>query len=134
MSLDPVSAVLDIGGKLIDRMWPDPVKAAEAKLALVTLQQKGELDVIISQLKINEAEATNPSVFVSGWRPFIGWVCGISLVYAFLGVPILSWISANYHLTNPPTLDMGTLFTILGGMLGLGGLRTIEKVNGVDRK
>lgn len=134
MSLDPVTAVLDIGGKLIDRIWPDPIKAAEAKLALVTMQQKGELDVIISQLKVNEAEATNPSVFVSGWRPFIGWVCGISLVYAFLGVPILSWISANYHLTNPPTLDMGTLFTILGGMLGLGGLRTIEKVNGVDRK
>ena len=134
MSLDPVSAVLDIGGKLIDRLWPDPIKAAEAKLALITLQQKGELDVIIGQLKINDTEAANPSVFVSGWRPFIGWVCGISLVYAFLGVPLLTWLSVNLHYTVPPSLDMGTLFTILGGMLGLGGLRTMEKINGVERK
>ena len=134
MSLDPVTAVLDIGGKLIDRMWPDPIKAAEAKLALVTMQQKGDLDAIMGQLKVNEVEAANPSVFVSGWRPFIGWTCGVALVYSFLGVPILSWISLNFGISTPPNLDMGTLITLLCGMLGLSGLRTAEKINNVDRK
>lgn len=134
MSLDPVTALLDIGGKLIDRIWPDPTQAANAKFELFKLQQSGELQQIAGQLEINKAEATNPSVFVSGWRPFVGWVCGFGLVYSFIGQPILAWASVNFNFTIPPTLDLGTLLTILGGMLGLGGLRTVEKVNGVARK
>lgn len=134
MAFDPITAVLGLGGQLIDRLWPDPTKAAEAKLALITLQQKGELDGIIGQLDINKEEAKNPSIFVSGWRPFIGWVCGIALVYSFLGQPLLAWLSINFHFTAPPSLDMGTLITLLGGMLGLSGLRTAEKINGVASK
>lgn len=134
MSLDPVTALLDIGGKLIDRIWPDPTQAANAKFELFKLQQSGELQQIAGQLKINEAEASNPSVFVSGWRPFVGWVCGFGLVYSFIGQPLLAWASINFSFAIPPSLDLGTLLTILGGMLGLGSLRTFEKVNGVDRK
>ncbi len=134
MALDPVTALLDIGGKVIDRIWPDPTQAANAKFELFKLQQSGELQQIAGQLEINKAEATNPSVFVSGWRPFVGWICGFGLLYSFIGQPVLVWISLNWQIVSPPTLDMGTLITILGGMLGLGGLRTIEKVNGVDRK
>ena len=134
MSLDPVTALLDIGGKVIDRIWPDPTQAANAKFELFKLQQSGELAAIAGQLKINEVEAANPNVFVSGWRPFIGWVCGGGLVYAFIGQPLLSWASLVFHFSIPPTLDVSTLLTVLGGMLGLGSLRTIEKINGVDRK
>jgi hypothetical protein len=134
MSLDPVTALLDIGGKLIDRMWPDPVQAANAKFELFKLQQSGELALMGGQLEINKAEAANPSVFVSGWRPFVGWVCGFGLVYAFIGDPILSWASNIYDFPVPPSLDLGTLLTVLGGLLGLGGLRTYEKVNGVAAK
>jgi len=134
MSLDPVTALLDIGGKVIDRIWPDPTQAANAKFELFKLQQSGELAQIAGQLKINEVEAANPNVFVSGWRPFIGWVCGGGLVYAFIGQPLLAWASGVYHFTIPPTLDVGTLLTVLGGMLGLGGLRTYEKVSGVASK
>jgi len=72
MSLDPVTALLDIGGKVIDRLWPDPTQAANAKLELFKLQQSGELAQIAGQLEINKVEAANPSVFVSGWRPFVG--------------------------------------------------------------
>jgi hypothetical protein len=134
MSLDPVTALLDIGGKVIDRIWPDATQAANAKFELFKLQQSGELAQIAGQLEINKVEAANPSIFVSGWRPFVGWVCGFGLVYSFLGQPLLTWVANINHYGVPPALDISTLLTVLGGMLGLGGLRTIEKLNGVDRK
>jgi len=134
MSLDPVTALLDIGGKVIDRIWPDPTQAANAKFELFKLQQSGELSQIAGQLKINEVEAANPNIFVSGWRPFIGWVCGSGLVYAFIGQPLLSWASSIYNFAIPPTLDVSTLLSVLGGLLGLGSMRTIEKLNGVASK
>lgn len=134
MSFDPVSAVLDIGGKLIDRMWPDPVKAAEAKLALVTLQQKGELDEIMGQLEINKIEAANPSIFVSGWRPFVGWVSALGLAMQFLVLPLVTWTALIFGTTLVlPPLDLGFLVTMLGGILGLGGLRSYEKIKDVAR-
>jgi hypothetical protein len=129
MSLDPLSAALDIGGKLIDRLWPDPTIANAAKLELLKLQQTGELSLITGQLEINKAEATNQSVFVSGWRPFIGWICGTGLGYQFLVYPIL--VAYQPKIVQ---LDMGTLITLLGGLLGLGTMRTVEKLNGVASK
>lgn len=134
MSLDPVTAILDVSGKIIERIWPDPAQAASAKFELFKLQQSGELSAIAGQLAINQAEATNPSLFVSGWRPFVGWVCGFGLVYSFIGQPLLSWASATWAFAIPPTLDVSTLVTVLGGMLGLSGLRTFEKLNGVAAK
>jgi len=135
MALDPLSALLDIGGKVIDRVWPDPEKAAAAKLELFKMQQSGELAVIAGQLDINKAEASNPSVFVSGARPFILWICGFGLGMQFLVLPIAQWtlVLMGKNVILPP-LDVGTLLTLLGGLLGLGGLRTIEKLNGVAAK
>lgn len=128
-------AVLGIGEKLIDRLWPDPAKAAEAKLELFKLEQSGELAQIMGQLEINKAEAANASVFVSGWRPFIGWVCGAALVYQYLIRPIVSWgvLAAGHPLPAMPGLD-DNLWELLLGMLGLGGLRTLEKVKNVASK
>ena len=126
--MDPISAALDIGGKLIDRLWPDPVQANAAKLELLKLQQSGELAQITGQLEINKVEAANPNVFVSGWRPFIGWICGVGLCYQFLIYPILI-----AYVPKIQQLDMGTLITLLGGLLGLGTMRTVEKLNGVTK-
>jgi len=134
MSFDPISAALDIGGKLIDRLWPNPAEAEKAKYELFKLQQSGELQLAIGQLEINKEEAKSGSLFVSGWRPFVGWTCGFGLVYSFLGQPLLSWASSIYGFNIPPTLDLGTLLTVLGGLLGLGSLRTVEKINGVANK
>jgi len=141
MSLDPISAVLDIGGKLIDRLWPDPVQAATAKLEMFKAQQAGEFkaqeqifELAKGQIDVNKVEASSTSNFVSGWRPFIGWVCGFGLVYSFIGQPLLAWGSLIWNFALPPTLDLGTLLTILGGMLGLGSLRTVEKINKVANK
>lgn len=133
MALDPVSALLDIGGKVIDRIWPDPTAAAAAKLELFKLQQTGELQQIAGQLEINKAEASSGSLFIGGWRPFVGWVCGSALVYTYLLYPLLLWAGALWFPTiKPPVLgNDGMLYELLLGMLGLGGLRTIEKVKGV---
>ena len=129
MALDPVSALLDIGGKVMDRLWPDPVQAAAAKMELFKMQQSGELAQMAGQLDINKAEAANPSVFVSGWRPFIGWVCGSGFAIQFVIGPIAEWGSAVYgHPVKFPQMDTGTMMPLLLGMLGLGGLRTAEKL------
>ena len=134
MALDPATAILEIGGKVFDRLFPDKAKAEAAKFELFKLQQSGELATIAGQLEINKVEAANPSLFVSGWRPFVGWICGFGLLYSFIGQPLLSWASVNFDFAIPPVLDLGTLLTVLGGMLGLGGLRTFEKISWVDRK
>lgn len=133
MALDPVTALLDIGGKVIDRIWPDPTAAAAAKLELFKLQQTGELAQIAGQLEINKVEAASSSIFVAGWRPFIGWVCGTALAYAYIGYPFLVWIASIVRPEfKPPALGLdGMLFELLLGMLGLGGLRTFEKIKGV---
>lgn len=140
MAIDPVTAVLDIGGKLIDRLWPDPTQAAQAKLELYKAQQAGVFkeqeqifELAKGQIDVNKVEASNSSFFVAGWRPAVGWTCVAGLGYSFFGLPILSWASTIWHIPIPPELDMGTLITLLGGMLGLGGLRTAEKMKGVAR-
>jgi hypothetical protein len=135
MSLDPISALLDVGSKVIDRVWPDPAQAASAKLELMKLQQSGELAQIAGQMDINKVEAANPSVFVSGWRPGIGWVCGAGFAVQFVVGPLAEWGSALYgHPVKFPQMDTGTMMPLLLGMLGLGGMRTAEKIQGVAAK
>jgi hypothetical protein len=135
MALDPISALLDVGSKVIDRVWPDPAQAASAKLELMKLQQSGELAQIAGQMDINKVEAANPSVFVSGWRPGIGWVCGAGFAVQFVVGPLAEWGSALYgHPVKFPQMDTGTMMPLLLGMLGLGGMRTAEKMQGVAAK
>lgn len=134
MAFDPISAALDIGGKLIDRLWPNPAEAAKAKLELLKLQQEGELQVIAGQLAINAEEAKSSSVFVSGWRPYIGWTCGTAFSLHFVIFPIINFIIVALGFNEVSiSFDMTTLLTVLGGMLGIGGLRTIEKLQGVTK-
>lgn len=129
MALDPVSALLDIGGKVLDRVLPDPAQQAAAKLELMKLQQNGELAQITGQMEINKVEAASSSLFVSGWRPSIGWVCGAGFAVQFVIGPLAEWGSALAgHPVKFPQMDTGTMMPLLLGMLGLGGLRTAEKL------
>lgn len=115
-------------------------KSPEDAAKLAELAQKYQDDVLAAdqaraqmQADVNKTEAASTSIFVAGWRPFIGWVCGIGLLTQFLINPIATWIAALCGKTLQfPTLDLGTLVTLLFGMLGLGAMRTFEKVNGVD--
>lgn len=83
------------------------------------------LELIKVQNEVNKIEAQHRSIFVAGWRPFIGWVCGVALLYNFILRDIIAWLSPEQI---PPALQMDHLITILLGMLGLGGLRTYEKL------
>jgi len=126
--------LFELGKGIIDRLFPDPAKKAEAELELLKMSQAGDLQVILAQLAINSKEAESASVFVAGWRPFVGWTCGVGLAYATIGVNLLSWLSTARGWPLPPVVDTDTLLYVLGAMLGIGGLRTLEKVKGVASK
>ena len=135
MSLDPISAALDLGTTLINKIFPDPLQASEAKLKLLELQQNGELAIMTAQTDINKTEAANSSVFVSGWRPAIGWVCALALAYQYLVRPLGGTIASLLGMTIPPLPGLDdNLWQLMMGMLGMGGLRTFEKVQGVASK
>lgn len=138
----PIAAFLPVIGKVLDRILPDKAAQAAAKLQLFELEQRGELAALdadirlaTGQMEVNKAEAENPSVFVSGWRPFVGWVCATGMASVFILGPFFEWGSGLAgHPTPWPKLDIGPLLTMLAGMLGLGTLRTVEKIKDVARK
>jgi hypothetical protein len=129
MALDAVTALFEVGSKVLDRVLPDPAQQAAAKLELMKLQQNGELAQITGQMDINKVEAASSSLFVSGWRPSIGWVCGAGFAVQFVIGPLAEWGAALAgHPVKFPQMDTGTMMPLLLGMLGLGGLRTAEKL------
>jgi len=140
LDLSGFGAAFDFASKIIDRVIPDPAAKQAAALQLAQMQQTGELaqltaqtDLAKGQIAVDQAEAANPNLFVSGWRPFIGWVCGSGLAYQFVFSPLMTWGAALIgHPITAPSLDLGTLLTLLLGMLGLGGMRTYEKVSGLN--
>lgn len=119
-----LGSVLDIGKTLLDRFFPDEEKRREAEANLIQDAMKGELAQIVAQLEINAREATHPSIFVAGWRPAIGWVCVAALAFQYLVRPLL--VGLNIAPAEMPGLDEN-LWAILTGILGIGGLRTLEK-------
>ena len=108
----------------------DPTKKAELEAKVLEIESKATL----GQLKINEQEAKHSSLFVSGWRPFIGWVCGFALLYHYIINRLIEWIVVlKLTEVEPPAFELRDLIVILGGLLGLAGYRTIEKRKGVAR-
>lgn len=128
-----IGPLFELGKTLIDRWMPDPQKKAEAEMELFKMAQAGDLQKVIGQLEVNAKEAAHPSMFVAGWRPFAGWIGGLGLLYASIGHYILVWLSGIYNFPAPPQVDTEILLYVLGGMLGLGTLRTYEKKNGVTK-
>ena len=126
--IGPVSGILD-------KVIPD--KDMKAKLAheLATMADTHAQQALLAQLEINKAEAASGSVFKGGWRPFVGWVCGIALLYHFILSPLIIFSVTLTGIEIPPIpeFDMGSLMTVLMGMLGLGGLRTYEKQKGITK-
>ena len=139
MDLTGLGAIFSMGGKIIDKIWPDKAEAERAKIKLFELTQAGEfkeLEVELEkarlQVGVNIAEGNSNSDFRGGWRPFIGWVCGLGLSYAVLLQPLITGL---IQATVPdmekfvmPNVHTDALMALLFGMLGLGGYRTYEKV------
>ena len=119
---------------LVTRTIPDPTLKAQLRRALELAQMAADADMAKAQAAINQTEAANPNLFVSGWRPFVGWVCGLGLAYAFLIKPIASPLVQKWSGVPMEALDVSTLLTLLFGMLGLGGMRTVERLSGVARR
>jgi hypothetical protein len=126
--IGPVSNLL---GKFIED------KDMKNKLAhqVATMAESHAQELAKGQIEINKAEATHKSIFVAGWRPFIGWTCGIALCWHFVLAPVTIFVCAYLKVEIPelPTFDMGSLMTVLMGMLGLGGLRSFEKYKGLTK-
>jgi hypothetical protein len=127
---------------IIDKLIPDPQAAAEAKIKLFELEQRGELaelDAMVEmnkgQMEINKQEAAHKSLFVAGWRPFIGWVCGIALFWQFVGMPVAMFgLSMTEITVDLPKIQADDLLELVLAMLGMGGLRTYEKLKGKARE
>jgi len=125
LDLTGLGAVSDLAGTVINKIWPDKTEAEKQQLAAA-------VSLVQSQLEVNKIEAANPSVFVSGWRPFIGWVCGTACAWNWIGLPVVKMGLLVYgHPLNLAPADISEMMPVLMGLLGLGSLRTFEKVKGV---
>lgn len=122
-----LGAVSDLASTVINKIWPDKSEAEKQQLAAAVMVVQGQLD-------INKVEAASPSVFVSGWRPFIGWVCGVACAWNWIGLKMALFVAAYLgHPLDMQPADVSEMMPVLLGMLGLGGLRTVEKLKGVNR-
>lgn len=136
----PGGGVADLISTVIKRVWPDKAAQQQAQeqfdLQLLQMQQRGELEqfdgqvkLALAQVQTNNTEAANGNFFVSGARPAVMWVCTTGLAYQLVARPFLQWASVGWwHVPVPPALDMGTLSSLLFGLLGLGAMHMTENV------
>ena len=134
-----IGAILPVVGTLIDKLFPDKQAADEAKIKMMELAQKGELaqldaqmQLAMGQIETNKIEAASTDPFRAGWRPMAGWACSLGLFYEFLLRPILPWLVglSGAEVAPMPSVDIDQLMILLGGLLGLGSLRSFERVKG----
>ena len=141
MSLDltGIGSIFSLGKTIIDKIWPDKAEAEKAKLKLFEMTQAGEFKELEAELEkarmqagVNTAEANSGSNFRGGWRPFVGWTCGVGLAYAVLIQPLATGLIQAFvpdmKTFAMPNVQTDALMALLFGMLGLGGYRTYERV------
>jgi hypothetical protein len=120
---------------LLDKVIEDKDQKAQLAHELATMADRHAQDLALAQIEVNKAEAASGSIFKGGWRPFIGWVCGGAFAYHFVLQPVIVFavLTAGVELPPLPEFDMASLMTVMMGMLGLGGLRTYEKKQGITK-
>jgi len=132
---------INAGLQIVNKVIPDPQKQAEIALEVARLKQAGEfkgleamLQVDLAQIEVNKAEAQNGNLFVAGWRPMIGWSCAAALAFQYVVTPVVMWLAGifGWNIPMPPALD-AILWELMFGMLGMGALRTFEKIKNVAR-
>jgi hypothetical protein len=128
----PVLSILEIGAKLLDKVIPDKDAREKAQAELLKAAQSQDFQLSLAQIKVNEEEAKSENIFKSGWRPAIGWICVFGLFYNFVLYNLLLWIVATFSIAiTPPALMSDILMELVFAMLGLGSLRTFEKLKGI---
>ena len=124
-------SVMDVAGRFLPE---DKQKRAEAEREIEAKLTESLANIDLANLKINEADAKSGNWFQSGWRPFIGWSCGFALAYTYVMQPILTFgLAQAGYLIDLPAVNLGEMMPVLMGMLGLGGLRSWERVKGVGK-
>lgn len=137
-----LGALVDVGSRLVDRIFPDKRAMARERAEAERQVREWALDAeqfVVNklmesdalQVEVNKIEAASNDKFKSRWRPATGWVCVSGYAYQFLAWPLLTWASDVFQFPTPPQLDITELSVMLGGLLGLGVYRTYEKKNGV---
>jgi hypothetical protein len=137
-----IGSIADLLKDGLDKIFPDKTQAEAAKAQLALAEQQGQLqelqallDADKAQTAVNAVEAASANLFVSGWRPFVGWVCGIALGWQFIAEPILSYaLTVSGHPVAFPVMDFSQLQAVLYGMLGLGAMRSYDKKHGTAHK
>ena len=138
MNLLGIGKIVESVGNIADDLFT----SKEEKLKIALEEKKMQTQLMHGQLEINKAEAQHSSRFVAGWRPFIGWVGGIAMAYQFLLYPLLTWLWSfaqakewiPKEIKPPSPFDAGPLFAIVTGMLGIGGMRSYDKLKKTDTK
>lgn len=132
-------ALIEIAGKIFDRVIPDKAAAEKAKTEFAAVAQEQDFSLLLAQIEVNKQEAASSNWFVAGWRPFVGWTCGVALAYTYVLLPLMQFFVYSFaaqetirQFSRLPKLDLTDLLPILLGMLGLAGYRTIEKIRGVE--
>ena len=130
-----ISALIGPVTGLLDKFIPDADEKARIAHELATMGEKHAQQLALAQIEVNKAEAASGSIFKGGWRPAVGWVCASAFAYHFVLQPILLFVVAltGTELPTLPEFDRSTLLPVLGGMLGIGGLRSYEKKQGLTK-
>jgi|TARA_R110002012_G_scaffold18278_1_gene67448 hypothetical protein len=119
---------------LLDKFIEDKDQKNQLAHEISTMAERHAQELAKGQLEINKAEAQSRNVFIAGWRPFIGWTCGVAMAYNYVIHPILMFTLAQFnYLVAIPALDLSEMMPVLMGMLGLGGLRSFEKYKGISK-
>lgn len=129
MTFDPISSVAELATAIVSRVWPDKTDVQKQQFALELQRELSETQLLKSQSDTNTKEAEHASIFVAGWRPFIGWVCGASFAWQYVALPICLFVAtATGHPFVAPAFDVASMTYVLMGMLGLGTMRSFEKI------
>lgn len=120
---------------LLDKFVEDKDQKAALAHEIATMSEKHAQQIALAQIEVNKAEAASGSFFRGGWRPAVGWTCSVAFAWHFVLQPFAIFILtyAGMEVPTLPEFDMGALMTVLGGLLGLGSLRTFEKFKGVSK-
>jgi len=129
-----IESVSNLGSTIITRIWPDANETERAKATALLAEMQNEYNLVIGQIDVNKIEAASPSWFVAGARPAAMWVGVISLAYSGIGISLGTWLALCFGLPPLPLIDPVTATNLLTGLLGLGTLRTVEKVKDVATK
>ena len=130
-----LGSLLEPATKLLDKVIEDKDQKNALAHEIATMAERHAQELAKGQLEVNKTEAAHKSLFVAGWRPFIGWICGVAMLANFLLIPMANFVLDLSGSTNTiPLIELETMMPVLMGMLGLGAMRSYEKVKKVSRE